>query len=125
LDPALSVAHQGLATRPDRTSASLAGPKTVREWFNPAAYTQPAAGYFGNAGTGTIQGPGVINFDMAFYKTFRIQERHSIEFRAELFNIFNHTNFSGVDTTLGSGTYGQVTSARSPRIAEFALRYQF
>ena len=125
LDPGLSVAHQGLATRPDRASVTLAGQKTVRAWFNTAAFTQPAYGYFGNAGTGSIQGPALVNFDMAFYKTFRIKERHSIEFRAELFNIFNHTNFSSVDTTFGSGTYGQVTGAHAPRIAEFALRYQF
>ena len=125
LDPGLSIAHQGLATRPDRTSASISGPKTVGEWFNTAAFTAPAAGYFGNAGTGTIPGPGLINFDMAFYKDFHIKERHTFEFRAELFNIFNHTNFSSVDTTLGSGTYGQLTGAHSPRIVEFALRYQF
>lgn len=125
LDPGLSVAFQGLATRPDRISGSLTGPKTVQQWFNTAAFAQPPAGYFGNAGTGIIQGPGVINFDMAFYKDFRIKERHTIEFRAELFNIFNHTNFSGVQTAFGAGNYGQITSARDPRIAEFALRYSF
>jgi hypothetical protein len=125
LDPGLSVAFQGLATRPDRISGSLTGPKTVQQWFNTAAFAQPPAGYFGNAGTGIIQGPGVINFDMAFYKDFRIKERHTVEFRAELFNIFNHTNFSGVQTAFGAGNYGQITSARDPRIAEFALRYSF
>ena len=125
LDPGLSVAHQGLATRPDRTSAPIAGPKKVQEWFNTVAFAAPAYGYFGNAGTGIIPGPGLINFDMAFYKDFRIKEAHTLEFRAELFNIFNHTNFSSVDTTFGSGTYGQLTGAHSPRIAEFALRYQF
>ncbi len=70
-------------------------------------------------------GPGVVNFDMALYKDFHFAERHTIEFRSEFFNIFNHTNFSGIDPTFGSGTYGQVTSARDPRIIEFALRYQF
>ncbi|HZO99538.1 MAG TPA: TonB-dependent receptor, partial [Terriglobia bacterium] len=60
LDPGLSVAFQGLATRPDRISGSLTGPKTVQQWFNTAAFAQPPAGYFGNAGTGIIQGPGVI-----------------------------------------------------------------
>jgi hypothetical protein len=125
LDPAMSVAFQGLATRPDRISASLAGPKTIQQWFNTDAFAQPAPGYFGNAAPGSIRGPGLINFDMAFYKSFRIREGHSLEFRGEFFNIFNHTNFSGVDTTLGSGTFGQVVSALNPRIVEFALRYQF
>jgi hypothetical protein len=62
---------------------------------------------------------------MAFYKDFHIRERHMFEFRAELFNIFNHTNFNGIDPALGSGTFGQVISAADPRIAEFALRYEF
>jgi hypothetical protein len=70
-------------------------------------------------------GPGLVNFDMAFYRDFHITEGNVIQFRAELFNIFNHTNFAGVTAGLGSGTYGQVTSARDPRIAEFVLRYQF
>ena len=126
LDPGLSIAFQGLATRSDRVSGqSIQGPKTVAEWFNTAAFEAPQPGYFGNAGPGTILGPGVVNFDMAFYKDFRIKERHTIEFRAELFNIFNIANFSGVSTAFGSGNYGQVTSALDPRIAEFALRYQF
>ena len=62
------------------------------------------------------------------YKTFAITERHNIEFRAELFNTFNHTNFASLPTAalqVGSGSYGQVTTARDPRIAEFALKYQF
>ncbi len=125
LDPGLTVAKQGLATRPNATGAAVTGPRTVSEWFNTAAFAAPGAGYFGNSGPGTITGPGTINFDMALYKTFRIAERHSIEFRGELFNSFNHTNFANVSTAVGAGAYGQVVSARDPRIAEFALRYQF
>lgn len=62
---------------------------------------------------------------MAFYKDFHVKERHEFQFRAELFNIFNHTNFSGVQTAYGAGNFGRITSALDPRIAEFALRYQF
>jgi hypothetical protein len=62
---------------------------------------------------------------MAIYKDFAITERHKLEFRAEAFNVFNHTNFNAVSTSLGSGTYGTITSTRDPRIFEFALRYQF
>lgn len=125
MDPGLSVAHQGLATLPNRVSLNVAGPKTAQEWFNTAAFAQPAPGYFGNSGTGVITGPGLIDFDMAFYKTFKIEERANVEFRGELFNIFNHTNFNGVDTTLGSGSFGQVTSAADPRIVELSLRVNF
>jgi hypothetical protein len=125
LNPGLSVAFQGLATRPDRTAVPVSGPKTQQEWFNTAAFAVPAYGYFGNAAPGSILGPGLVDFDMALYKDFHLTERDIIQFRAEAFNIFNHTNFSGVSTTVGAGNYGQVTSALDPRIMEFALRFQF
>jgi hypothetical protein len=125
MSPGLSVSHQGLATRPDAAASTISGPKSVQQWFNTAAFAAPAAGFFGNAGRGTIAGPGVINFDMAMYKDFKVTERATLEFRAEAFNIFNHTNFSGVSTAFGTGNYGQVTSALDPRIFEFALRLQF
>ncbi len=125
LTPGLSISSQGNAVRPNTTGQPLEGPKTVAQWFNTAAFAAPAAGYFGNAGTGDILGPGLINFDVTLHKTFRIGEKQGIEFRAEVFNIFNHTNFKSVSTNFGSGTFGQVTSAADPRIMEFALRYQF
>ena len=124
LDPGLSVADQGLATRPD-ASSKVPGPKTDAKWFNTSAFAAPAAGFFGNAAPGSIRGPGFINFDMALYKDFKIHESHEVEFRAEFFNIFNHTNFNGVSTTFGAGNFGNLTSAADPRIMEFALRYQF
>lgn len=125
LNPGLSIKNQGLAVLPNQLSSPTNGPKTVQEWFDTGAYTAPAAGYYGNATPGSIQGPGVVNFDMAFYKDFRFLESQDIEFRAEFFDIFNHTNFNGVETAYGNGNYGHITSARDPRIVEFALRYSF
>jgi Carboxypeptidase regulatory-like domain len=125
LTPGLSIPNQGNAARPNTTGASLSGPKTVAEWFNTAAYSAPAAGYFGDAGTGTIRGPGLINFDLTLRKDFRITERQAVEFRAEFFNVINHVNFTSVSTTFGTGTFGQVTAAADPRIMELALRYRF
>ena len=125
LDPGLSIPNQGLATRPNRVSSAINGPKTVNEWFNTGAFAAPAWGYFGNAANGSITGPGFINFDMALYKDFRTKERCKFELRGEVFNTFNHTNFNGVSTSFGSGNFGQVGSASSPRITEFALRFEF
>ncbi|HLJ16888.1 MAG TPA: TonB-dependent receptor, partial [Bryobacteraceae bacterium] len=124
LDPALGIARQGLATRPDLISP-IQYPKTVSQWFSTSSFAQPAPGFYGNAGPGAITGPGLINFDLALHKDFRIREHHTAEFRSEFFNVLNHTNFNGVVTTLGSGVFGQVTSARDPRILELALRYSF
>jgi hypothetical protein len=125
LEPALTTPTRGLATRPDRIASSVAGPKTVQQWFNTAAFAAPAAGYFGNAAPGSITGPGAMNLDMAFYKDFRLTEHHKLQFRAELFNILNHTNFSSVQTSLGANNFGRVTAARDPRVAEGVLRYEF
>jgi hypothetical protein len=126
LSPGLSVANQGLATRPDVVSgAALSYPKTVSQWFNTSAFAAPAYGYFGSAGTGILRGPGLVNFDMGMYKDFRFTEKRKLQFRAEFFNIFNHTNFSGVSTTFGSGNFGNLTSALDPRIIEFSARIQY
>jgi hypothetical protein len=126
LTPGLSIPNQGNAARPNPTGTTLAGPKTAAKWFNTAAFTAPAAGYFGSAGTGILRGPGLINFDVTLKKTFNITEKMGrLEFRAEVFNVFNHTNFTTVSTNYGSGTFGQVTAAADPRIMEFALRLHF
>jgi hypothetical protein len=127
LSPGLATSNPGLASLPDRVAGSTinSGPKTTQEWFNINAFSNPAPGYFGDAATGSIIGPGVMNFDMAFYKDFHVKERHTFQFRAELFNIFNRANFSGVSTGYAAGNFGQITSALDPRIVEFALRYQF
>lgn len=126
MDPGLGTGNRGLATRPDLVpGVSISGPKTVNEWFNTSAFAAPAAGFFGNAPTGSIIGPGTVNFDIALYKNFRVTERTKLQFRSNFYNIFNHPNFNGVATTLGAGDFGQVTSARDPRIIEFALRFEF
>ena len=126
LNPGLATSNPGIASMPNRVAgSSISGPKTVAAWFNTSAFSNPAPGYFGNADQYSITGPGVFNFDMAFYKDFHVKERHIFQFRAELFNIFNHTNFSGVQTAYGAGNFGSIYSALDPRIAEFALRYQF
>ena len=126
VDTSLGTGTPGLATRPNRIAGqSVSGPKTVAEWFNTSAFAAPAPGFFGNATPGSITGPGTISFDMAFYKDFKIGERQKFQFRSEFFNIFNHTNFANVATSFGTPNFGQVTSARDPRIIEFALRFEF
>jgi hypothetical protein len=126
LSPGLTSPTQGLATRPDRVAgASVEGPKTAEQWFNLDAFTAPPFGRFGNAGYGTIRGPGTNNWDMGIFKNFRLTEQAKLQFRAEMFNGWNHTNFNAVNTTFGSGAYGAVTSTRTPRIIQFALKLTF
>ena len=126
LSPGLSVANQGLATRPDVAAGQqLTYPQTRNQWFNTAIFQRPAFGEFGNAGVGIITGPGIANFDMGLYKDFAFTERRRLQFRSEFFNVFNHTNLGNPTTTLGSGNYGRITSALDGRIIEFSLRLHF
>ena len=130
-DPGLSESFQGLSSRPDVVpGVSTNGPKTwkvgsTQQWFNLAAFQAPAHGFYGNANTGLIRGPGQEIFNMALFKTFDILDKAHLEFRAEAFNAFNHTNPNNPNATLGSSSYGKVSSAADPRILELALRLKF
>jgi hypothetical protein len=125
MSPGLSTATRGLATRPDATGANVTGARTKEQWFNPAAFAAPAFGLYGNAGVGTIRGPGFWDWDTSLSKLFPIHEQIRARLSGEFFNILNHTNWSGVSTSLGSGNYGQITSSRDPRRVQLALRVDF
>ncbi|HWB98925.1 MAG TPA: hypothetical protein VG672_19585, partial [Bryobacteraceae bacterium] len=108
---------------------NLTGPVTRQEtlaaWFNTNVFAIPALGTFGNAGRSLVRGPGINNWDLSFSKRTTIRENIMLQFRGEFFNLFNHTQYSGVATTVGAATFGQVTSARDPRITQFGLRLLF
>jgi hypothetical protein len=123
--PGISTGRNGLATRPNRISDQVEGPKTVAQWFNRAAFAEPAPGFFGNAGRSIIREPGTNKWDVSFFKNIRISEAVGLQFRAEFFNFFNHASFNGINTTFGSGAFGQVTSARDPRITQLGLKLSF
>ncbi|HLW53356.1 MAG TPA: TonB-dependent receptor [Candidatus Angelobacter sp.] len=96
----------------------------IGEWFNTAAFVAPF-GPFGDAGRNIITGPGTVSVNMAFSKTVQIKEMQSFELRLSANNVFNHANFSSVDTTLGSPTFGQVTAVGAMRTAQITARYRF
>ena len=125
--PGFSSATQGLARRPDAVAGASIndGPGTAEQWFNTSAFAAPPFGHFGNAGTGTIRGPGTNNWDLGLFKNFRMSERTNLQFRAELFNAFNHTNLDAIVTTFGSGAFGQAVSAHTARVVQMALRLSF
>ncbi len=108
------------------------------QWLNPAAYTPNALGAYGNVGRGAARGPGTFNFDVALSRSFRIQERYSLQVRGEAFNVLNHTNFVGsispagtvtgyttLDTNLSSSTFGRSRAAFDPRILQVAMKFYF
>jgi hypothetical protein len=116
----------GLAGRPDVVAGqSAAGPKTVAQWFNTAAFSKPAPGFFGNAGRNLVRGPGIHTWDVSMFKNFRFHETWSFQLRGEAFNIANNANFDGLSMALGAGNFGQVTSARQPRTMQVSAKFEF
>jgi len=101
------------------------GDKSVRRYLNPAAFALPALGTYGNVGKASIRGPKTWQFDIAVSRTLQIRETKRLEFRVEAFNLPNAFRMNDPDTTLESSTFGQVISAKDPRIMQFALKYVF
>ena len=88
----------------------------------------------GNAPSEVVRGPGVTNFDATLFKNFPIKsEQRMIQLRWELYNMFNHTQFSGVNTAATfnaagvqtNTAFGQASSARAARIMQVSLRFKF
>ena len=108
--------------------------RTFDRNFRTDVVKMPAIGTIGNSAINVIRGPGINNWDVSLFKNIPIVERLKLQFRWELYNIFNHTQFSAYDTTARfdantgeqlNSRLGQFTAARSPRIMQFALRLSF
>ncbi len=113
--------------RPDRVpGVSLtAGGGKLENWFNKDAFAAPA-GPYGTASRFSIPGPSTITVNMSASKSLRFGDTKTFEMRATADNVFNMVEYSGVDTTLGTNTYGEVTSAAMPmRQFSFIGRYRF
>jgi hypothetical protein len=113
------------------TSASSKAAK-LNQWFNTGCFTAPADFTFGNEARvdPSIRGSGINNFDFALFKRTRFgpDERLGFEFRAEFFNIFNHTHFAPPNTSVTSSTFGVVSSTypgTNPRLIQFGLKLFF
>src|SRR5262249_48898243 len=72
----------------------LSNPADGRVFLNPAAFTIPAPGQYGNLGRWAIHGPSLSQFDLTLHKSIPVTEIVKFEFRAEIYNLFNHTNFA-------------------------------
>ena len=101
--------------------------RTRLKWFETGAFSLVPAGITrpGNSPRGVIVGPGYQKWDVTLGKSFKFTEDLNLQFRAEAYNVFNHTNFSGLGTAFGTSTFGQVTSTRDARIVQFALKLSY
>jgi hypothetical protein len=107
------------------------GPHTATEWFNVKAFQaivqdpNSPVQQFGNEGRNVVRGPGYVNWDFSAFKNIRLTESKEFQFRGELFNVLNHTNFRLPVSDIESATFGQIQSDVSPRVIQVALKFLF
>lgn len=97
----------------------------IARWFNPDAFVVNAPGTFGNAGRNIIPGPGQVDITFGLFKNIPLTERHKLQFRTEIFNLFNTVNLGNPNMNRSSANFGKITSAGAPRVIQLALRYSF
>ncbi len=127
-----SVIQFAAGNRPD-ISGPISYPKTVNEWFNPASFTAPAPGTWGNLGFDAIRGPGRDDWNLSIFKNFIISEPRGsrVEFRADAFNVWNHpqwkgdANNGGISTAFGAANFGAITAAFDPRELQLGVSLVF
>jgi hypothetical protein len=114
-------------------SACAAGTH-CKSYLNPASFTNNPVGTYGDVTKGAFVGPQYADWDASLARRFNFTERVNLQFRAEYFNLLNHTNFGDPNTTT-NGTFGQITSTspqnsassvtNNPRIAQLSLKLAF
>jgi hypothetical protein len=97
----------------------------ANEFFNREAFVSGPLGKFGNANQRFFHGPGTNNTDLSLHKNTVIREGMTLQFRAEYFNFFNHAQFDNPSGSFTNARFGQVTSARPPRIGQLSLKFLF
>ncbi|HYP08505.1 MAG TPA: carboxypeptidase regulatory-like domain-containing protein [Bryobacteraceae bacterium] len=110
---------------------------TRENYFNIFAFARPQQGSLGNLGRNTLRGPGIHNWDVSLFKNTRIGEKVNVQLRFETFNVFNHTQWDGLNTSINApnpgavlttatrGQAGTVTSTRDPRNIQLGMKLLF
>jgi hypothetical protein len=125
-----STANTGVA-RPNRIADGnlSSDQRSVNNWFDKTAFKAPTLYNFGNAGRDILIGPGAANVDASLFKSFRlpfIGEGGQLQFRAEVFNLLNHPQFSNPNTRVDIAQGGTITGlSNDMREIQFALKILF
>ena len=93
-------------------------------WFDPACFPVPGVGSFGDSGPTVLNGPGLNNWDVGLQKSFVLpREPVGLQFRAEMFNAWNHTQFQPPNSNSGAGAnFGRISASRPPRLIQLSLK---
>jgi len=123
----VSLLNNGQGNRPNRLCNGAISNPSPDMWFNPSCFTDDTvADTYGNSGINPLYADGQQQLDSSLSKTFNVTERINLQFRVDMFNTFNHTNFAAPDSTVGDSTMGQVFSTSvDQRRMQFGLRLQF
>lgn len=118
----------GGADRPNMIGSATLSSPTIKQFFNTAAFAKQAPSTLGSERKDQLDGPHFRHTDVSVFKDVPVFREASLQFRAEVFNVLNQTNLGTPGVTLGSSTFGQITSTNlyyTPRLVQFALRLQF
>jgi hypothetical protein len=114
--------------RANHTGQPVFGPdsRTPEQWFNPLAFSAPAAYTFGNVGRNTVTGPGMVTLDLAIRRNFAISETSRFEVRMEAFNALNKVNLGTPNRFVNTAQFGTITAAAAPgRQIQLSARLSF
>jgi hypothetical protein len=117
------------AQRPNLVGNPNSGRRAVNSWLNASAFQRldptANAGEFGTEGRNVNIGQGYADWDFAALKNFRVTESTQFQFRAELFDVLNRTNFRLPDCDISSPTFNHILEAEAPRQVQFALKFMY
>ena len=119
------------SNRPNVVGNPNSGPRTAAQWFNVSAFQRISQDpnspveQFGDEGRNAVLGPRYVNWDFSTFKNIRLAESKELQFRGELFNLLNHTNYRLPVSDIESATFGQIQSDVSPRVIQVALKFLF
>jgi hypothetical protein len=92
-------------------------------WFDAACFTVPDVGYFGNSGRTVLNAPGINNWDIGLEKSFPLwRDTMRLQFRAEMFNAWNHAQFQAPEGNAGAANFGRISASRPPRLIQLAMK---
>jgi len=111
--------------RPNVVGSPGLSSRSYKEWFNVAAFAQPAPYQFGSARRNSLTGPGMTNLDLSILKDTHLSEALRMQFRAEFFNAFNNVNFGTPNANLGATNFGTISTAAASREIQFGLKLLF
>lgn len=95
----------------------------IKEWFDTEAFVANSPGEYGNHGRNSLRGPSYFNTDLGLFKNVRMFDSHELQFRVEVFNLFNRPHFGNPNAVLISPTFGRILSAGDPRLIQLGVKY--